>query len=108
MPPTCDGCGAALTLSHALDCWKGGLVVRRHNEICDALACLAYKDVIGEPVVRDGDADGPGLIADLGVRGMWQPQGEALFDVRVVDTDAQSYISRSVADVLVNAEEEEK
>ena len=49
MPPTCDGCGAAFTLSHALDCWKGGLVVRRHNEIHDALAdlaCLAYKDVI--------------------------------------------------------------
>ena len=67
------------------------MVVRRHNEICDALgdlACLAYKDVIREPVVHDGDADGPGLIADLGVRGVWQPQGEALFDVRVVDTDA--------------------
>ena len=111
MPPTCDGCGAAFTLSHALDCRRGGLVVRRHNEIRDALgdlACLAYKDVIREPVVRDGDADVPGLIADLGVRGVWQPQVEALFDVRVVDTDAQSFISRSVADVLVSAEEEKK
>ena len=111
MPPTCDGCGAAFILSHALDCRKGGLVVRRHNEIHDALgdlACLAYKDVIGEPAVHDGDADDPGLITNLGVRGVWQPQGEALFDVRVVDTDAQSYISRSVADVLVNAEEKEK
>ena len=49
MPPTCDGCGTSFTLSHALDCWKGGLVVRRHSEICDALgdlACLACKDVI--------------------------------------------------------------
>ena len=46
MPPTCDGYGAAFTLS---DCRRGGLVVRRHNEIRDALgdlACLAYKDVI--------------------------------------------------------------
>ena len=111
MPPTCDGYGAAFLMSHALNCWRGGLVIRRHNEICDALgvlACLAYKDVIREPVVRDGDADSPGLIADLGVRGVWQPQGEALFDVCVVDTDAQSYISRSVADVLVSAEEEKK
>ena len=52
------------------------------------LAYLAYKDVIRELVVRDGNADGPGLIADLGVCGVWQPQGEALFNVRVVDTDA--------------------
>ena len=40
--------------------------------------------------------------------GVWQPQGEALFDVRVIDTDAQSYISHSVAVVLVGAEEEKK
>ena len=31
------------------------------------------------------------LVADLGVRGMWQPQTEALIDVRVVDTDAPSH-----------------
>ena len=108
MPPTCDGCGAAFSLSHALDCRRGELVIRCHNEIRDALACLVYKDVIREPVVCDSDANGPGLIADLGVRGVWQPQGEALFDVCVVDTDAQSYISCSVADVLVSAEEEKK
>ena len=78
-------------LLHALDCRRGGLVIRRRNEIHDALgdlACLAYKDVVREPIVCDSDADGPGLIADLGVRGVWQPQGEALFDVRVVDMDA--------------------
>ena len=39
VPTTCDGCGAAFTLSHALDC---RLVIRRHNEIHDDLACLAY------------------------------------------------------------------
>ena len=41
------------------------------------------------------------VTSDLGVCGVWQPQGEALFDVHVVDTDAQSYVSCSVADVLV-------
>ena len=39
---------------------------------------------------------------------MRQPQGEALFNVGVVDTDAQSYISRSVVDVFAGAEEEKK
>ena len=48
------------------------------------------------------------MIADLGVRGVWIPQGEALFDVRVVDTDAASYINRSMSTVLASAEEEKK
>ena len=42
----------------------------------------------------------PSLIADLGVRGVWQPQAQALFDVRVIDTDAPSHVHRSVAAVL--------
>ena len=31
---------------------------------------------------------------DLGVCGVWQPQAEALFDFKVIDTDASSYSSR--------------
>ena len=37
LPTDCDGCGAPFTTSHALDCMKGGLIVQRHNEICDLL-----------------------------------------------------------------------
>ena len=44
------------------------------------------------------------LIADLGVRGVWQPQTEALFDVHVIDTDAQSYAHRPINTVLSVAE----
>ena len=50
----------------------------------------------------------PALIADLGIRGVWLPQVEALFDIKVIDADAPSYMSCSVADVLVAAEEEKK
>ena len=42
------------------------------------------------------------------MRGVWQPQPEALFDIRVVDTDAQSYSYRTVSAVLVAAEKEKK
>ena len=111
MPASCDGCGSTFCLSHALDCRKGGLVTQCHNEVRDALgdlAALAYKDVIREPVVCKGDDGAPVLIADLGVRGVWLPQIEALFDVRVTDADAPSYLSRSVVDVLATAEEEKK
>ena len=104
-------CGGDFSLTHALDCHKDGLVTQRHNEVRDALgdlAALGYREVVCEPIVCDGDNNSPALIADLGVRGVWIPQGEALFDVRVVDTDAASYVNRSVSTVLASAEEEKK
>ena len=44
------------------------------------------------------------------MRGVWQPQTEALFDVRVIDTDAQSYAHKtmSLSAVLSTAEKEKK
>ena len=87
MPASCDGCGGDFSLTHAMDCRKGGLVTQRHNEVRDALgnlAALGYREVVREPIVYDGYNDSPALIADLGVKGVWIPQGEALFDVRVV------------------------
>ena len=50
----------------------------------------------------------PALLADLRVRGVWQPQAEALFDIRVVDTDAQSHVNCTVDSVLASAEKEKK
>ena len=45
---------------------------------------VAYREVVRE---HDRNADGPALIANLGVHGEWQPQGEGLFDVYIIDTD---------------------
>ena len=61
---------------------------------------MRYREVAHEPIAKvcDGDENSPALIADLGVRGV--PQGEALFDVRVADTDATSYVNRPVSAVL--------
>ena len=74
------------------------------------LMAMGFNSVIKEPIVREGDVSGerPGLVADLAVRGLWQPQTSALFDVRVVDTDAQSYSGRPVQQVIRSAEEEKK
>ena len=47
-------------------------------------------------------------MTDLGMRGVWQPQTEALFDIRVIDTDAQFHVRRTVAAVLSSAEREKK
>ena len=112
LPPCCDGCGAPFTIEHALDCRIGGLVGQRHNEVRDAfgdLAALVWSPVVKEPVVSDGSGGilEP-LVADLCVRGVWQPQTEALFDIRVVDTDARSYCGRTPIAVLCSAEVEKK
>ena len=56
----------------------------------------------------DDSFEMPALIADLSVRRVWQPQTVALFNVRIVDTDAQSYLSRSVNAILTSAEQEKK
>ena len=110
-PEMCDGCGALFNLSHALSCRKGGLVIRRHNEVRDAfgdLASMLWHQVRCEPVVKESDDESPALVADLAVRGVWLPQAEALFDIRVIDTDAQSYGNRSPRDVIKSAENEKK
>ena len=75
------------------------------------LASLAWGQVTKEPVICEpssADPSGVILIADLCVHGVWQPQVDVLFDVRVVDTDAPSYCSHSPQAVLSSAEAEKK
>ena len=54
------------------------------------LASIEFRDMIREPVAKDADIVRglPALVADLSVRGVWAAQTEALFDIRVMDTDA--------------------
>ena len=113
IPALCDGCGSPFDLAHALSCRKGGLVTQRHNEVRDAfgdLAALAWNQVKKEPVVREAEitSNSPALVADLSVRGVWVPQVEALFDIRVTDTDASSYGAHTPSVILRNAEREKK
>ena len=113
VPPYCDGCNAPFDLSHALSCKRGDLVTQRHNEVRDAfgdLASLAYSQVIKEPVVHEAhnSFNSPALVDDLSVCGVWMPQSEALFDVRIIDTDTRSYCNRSPSEVLLTAEVEKK
>ena len=38
MPAICDGCGAAFSYEHALDCKKGGLITRRQRSVAAVLS----------------------------------------------------------------------
>ena len=113
IPPFCDGCDSPSSLDHFLICKKGGLITQRHNEVRDAigdLASLVWSSVKREPIVKNSHDDDSGevLIADLCIRGVWLPQAEALFDIRIIDTDAQSYLGQSPTQVLSVAENEKK
>ncbi|KAI5735626.1 hypothetical protein M8J77_020728 [Diaphorina citri] len=103
MPLSCDGCGErSFILDHALCCKTGGLITRRHNQVRDLMGELSQKawgHVVVEPIITE---EAPGLRGDLAVRGVWEAQREALFDIRVVDTDAPSYVSRTAMSVLIS------
>ena len=54
-------------------------MIQRHNEIKDSLGdvcAMVFPEVVREPIVREADEEnGTGsLVADLGVRGLWQSQ----------------------------------
>ena len=57
---------------------------------------------------NNNDPSSVTLIADVRVRGVWQSQVDALFDVRVVDKDAPSCQSCSPQAVLCIAEAEKE
>ena len=69
-----------------------------------------WPQVIKEPIVNEATATSsdPGLRLDLGIRGVWQPQVEALFDVRVIDTDAPSHCHRAPNAILESSSLEKK
>jgi hypothetical protein len=112
-PATCDGCGQHFDITHALKCKKGGVIIRRHNEVRDALcdlSALLWTNIRKEPVVREADDANniSALVADMGVRGVWEAQRETLFDIRVTDTDALSYGNQQVRSVLDQAENQKR
>ena len=112
LPAWCDGCGKKFDVTHALDCRKGGLITRRHNEIRDTLcdiSAFVWPQVKKEVVVKESNESGlGGLIADFSVRGVWEPQVEALFDVRVINADAPSFCDCSIEALLKDHEHQKK
>ena len=96
LPAQCDGCGKPFSLQHGLDCPKGGLIKRGHNDLRDSdakLADMAFGGVVVEPImVPEGDRTGqPALRADWLARGVWEDNRVAFFDNRIIDANAPSY-----------------
>jgi len=96
LPKLCDGCGEPFHLQHGLDCKKGGLVKKGHDELRDfdtMIANVAFGGVVVEPVLQPESEQQQRrhLQADWMARGVWEGSRVAFFDNRIVDADAPSY-----------------
>ena len=94
LPAECDGCGNAVSLQHALDCKKGGLVKRGYDSLrveCSRMAEAAWRGVRIESTIKEAcgrlEED---LRADFCVRGVWEGDILAFFDNCIIDADAPS------------------
>ena len=123
LPEHCDGCGTAFDISHALDCKKGGLVTARHNDLRDGVADLASKAFTstyvhddpkiytvhamhgGKDKLKGSSSQDVGkLKGGLLIRDLWIQGTDSIHDMRVVNTDATSYQSKSPEKCLEIAE----
>ena len=91
LPSQCP-CGENFSMTHALNCKRGGFIIMRHNNIRDFEANLMHKvcnDVEVEPRLQplDGEAvnglEGDEARPDIRARGMWRTAQNAYFDDRV-------------------------
>ena len=80
------------------------MIIKHHNELRDTirdLTALVCRYVHHEPIIQDSFNEHDALVDDLEISGVWQPQAEAIFDIRVIDTDAQSYQSHHHVNIKI-------
>ena len=74
----------------------------------DLIHLTGLTQTVKEPVLKEPGPDGlGGLRVDWGVRGFWEFQREALFDIRIINADAPSYSTLSL-ESLFNKHRDEK
>ena len=132
LPTVCDGCGDPFSVSHAMDCKKGGLVVNRHDDVCDEWAGLCGKAInpssirdvpliansLGDGRRRQPNQNNPSpttnrqsdsvLRGDIGVYNFWRSGTETIFDVRITDLDNATNRGRDPAKTLARHKSEKK
>ena len=88
-----------------MKCKKGGLIIRRHNDVCGELQRLSemnWPGTVLEPIIREGNPSLPagfpgrdGLVGDLFVRGgVHTPQTDVMPDIQVIYLNAPSRLRR--------------
>lgn len=88
-----------------LNWWTSNKKSYEIRDLLGEMCSVSWGNVVKEPINSENE---PGLQGVLAVRGVWEAQRDVLFNIRVVDTNASSYVSQSVSTDLKNAEEKKK
>ena len=118
LPSTCP-CGKSFSVTHAMNCHRGGFINARHDSIRNfeaKLLKLTCNDVQVEPSLQPCGSmtfhksaivnDEARL--DIRAKGFWRQGQNAFFDIRTTNADSSSQISKSIKTILKNHEQEKK
>jgi len=138
MSTACDGCGAKMSIKHALSCKMGGLVHIRHDDVADEwrhlcgtalspcrverepriFSCVSQRawNAAGastpDSSTPTADALHPPVVTeergDASCHGFCEHGLTTIFDMRIMDMDARSYRKKEFAKVLEQHEKEKK
>ena len=117
--PTKCGCGKAFTVTHAMNCKKGGFISARHDSIRNFEARLLKQvcnDVQVEPPLQpvNGVTYLPSAITtdearlDVRARGFWRHGQNAFFDIRTTNANCKSQKNKKISSILRSHEQEKK
>ena len=100
-------CGTAFSVTHALICSTGCLVIVRHNEIRDKLFYLSQRAftpalvssktlicqgcTISEKDIHQGSNKDKETRGDVIIKSLWYQQDEAIIDVKIEDADKDDH-----------------
>ena len=119
LPSKCPCSNKEFTITHAMNCKKGGFVNARHDSIRNFEARL-LKDVchdvqiepqlqsIGNTAFRRSANTEDGARLDVRARGFWRDGQQAFFDVRVTNADNNSQQTKPLKTILRSHEDEKK
>ena len=112
-------CNEAFTSDHAMQCKRGGYVIRRHNRIRDLFAKLLddvadgvqveppLQPLTGEELPANANSESEARL-DVAARGFWQQYEMAFFDIRVFSPFAKSYANLSLESMFRSHEAAKK
>ena len=117
--PSTSPCGKSFSITHAMNCHRGGFINARHDTIRNfeaKLLKLTCNDVQVEPSLQPCGSmtfHKSAIINDearleIRAKGFWREGQNAFFDIRTTNADSSSQISKSIKSILRNHEQEKK